>query len=224
MRLCAMGTFSMCIFRISNCRGQNYHHLLCSDWVCGRFNTLEESSTFHFFTKFEFLSQIDPNSFIILSYILLIISRSYAPFCKHIFIPNFLSGLKVGAMPITPDNVHLVKSGYKARTEKELPVLMRWFPHDAVDVPDAKFLDLILYSYEQVVKENAAMGNTMTTDKFDWGLISIKGQLEDYETPMTPITVMRNALGKEEGSSGVPLERAKYMEAVEYWEKHAAVV
>ena len=29
-----------------------------------------------------------------------------------------------------------------------------------------------------------------------WGIISVKGQLCDYELPMQPITVMRNALGR----------------------------
>lgn len=40
---------------------------------------------------------------------------------------------------------------------------------------------------------------------------------------MDPITMMRNALGKAEGGSGVPLDRAKYMESVKYWEKRAMV-
>ena len=40
---------------------------------------------------------------------------------------------------------------------------------------------------------------------------------------MTPITMMRNALGKEEGGSGVPLDKAKYMESVAYWQNHAIV-
>lgn len=35
--------------------------------------------------------------------------------------------------------------------------------------------------------------------------------------------MMRNALGKAEGGSGVPLDRAKYMESVKYWEKRAMV-
>jgi hypothetical protein len=34
----------------------------------------------------------------------------------------------------------------------------------------------------------------------------------------------RNALGREEGGSGVPLDKAKYNEAVEYWEKNASLV
>ena len=61
-------------------------------------------------------------------------------------------------------------------------------------------------------------------EEYDWAIISIKGQLEPFETPMSPITAMRNALGKEEGGSGVPLDRAKYLAAVSYWEKHAALV
>ena len=40
---------------------------------------------------------------------------------------------------------------------------------------------------------------------------------------MTPMTAMRNALGKEEGGSGVPLNRAEYLAAVEYWQSHATI-
>ena len=56
-----------------------------------------------------------------------------------------------------------------------------------------------------------------------WGIISIKAQDEDYETPMQPITIMRNALGREEGGSGVPLDRAKYEQSTAYWERHAQI-
>ena len=45
----------------------------------------------------------------------------------------------------------------------------------------------------------------------------------DSEIPMNPITMMRNALGKEEGGSGVPLDREKYLKSVEFWRKHALV-
>lgn len=40
---------------------------------------------------------------------------------------------------------------------------------------------------------------------------------------MTPITAMRNALGKEEGGSGVKLDRDEYMKAYEYWNTHATI-
>ena len=49
-------------------------------------------------------------------------------------------------------------------------------------------------------------------------------QDEGFETPMQPITMMRNALGREEGGSGVPLQRVAYAASVEYWQQHAAVV
>jgi len=55
------------------------------------------------------------------------------------------------------------------------------------------------------------------------GIVSIKAQDVDYELPMQPITVMRNALGKDQGGSGVPLDREKYMEAFNYWNDHAVV-
>ena len=44
-----------------------------------------------------------------------------------------------------------------------------------------------------------------------------------YEQPMTPITMMRNALGKSEGGSGVPLDRAQYDASVKFWREHVQV-
>ena len=34
---------------------------------------------------------------------------------------------------------------------------------------------------------------------------------------------MRNSLGKNEGGSGVDLDRAAYEESVAYWQTHAAI-
>jgi hypothetical protein len=41
---------------------------------------------------------------------------------------------------------------------------------------------------------------------------------------MTPITMMRNALGREEGGSGVPIDREKYDASVKYHSSHAPLV
>lgn len=150
------------------------------------------------------------------------LKSGYAPFCKHIFIPNFCNS-HASTLEISKENEHLLKSGYLARTEKELPVLSRWFPHDKVEMPVAKFLDLILYSREQIIKENLQMGTT-TLDEEPWGIVSIKGQMDDFETPMSPITMMRNALGMDQGGSGVQLDRTKYDESVLYWKTHAIVM
>jgi len=58
----------------------------------------------------------------------------YAPFCKHLFIPNFTPA-RGSCLEITSENEHLLRSGYEARTEQELPVLVRWFPADSVQEP-----------------------------------------------------------------------------------------
>ena len=44
------------------------------------------------------------------------------------------------------------------------------------------------------------MGDTTPVPPEPWGVISIKAQDEPEETPMQPITAMRNALGREEGT------------------------
>eukprot|EP00804_Cyclotella_cryptica_P002112 CCRYP_006531-RA/>CCRYP_006531-RA protein AED:0.02 eAED:0.02 QI:274/1/1/1/1/1/2/1552/298 len=158
----------------------------------------------------------------------------YAPFCKHIFLHNDFTDARVNVLPITKDNEHCLRSKYEARNEKELPVLTRYFSrelleknagNDSKDIfPVAKYLDLILYSREQINKENEAMGKSNDGESTaPWGIVSIKAQDIDRELPMTPITAMRNALGKEEGGSGVPIDREKYMEAYHYWKDHATV-
>src|SRR5688572_19677487 len=53
----------------------------------------------------------------------------YAPFCKHLFVPNW-TGCPVAVLKITPDNEHLLRSGYQSRRPEELPVLARWFPRE----------------------------------------------------------------------------------------------
>ena len=145
----------------------------------------------------------------------------YAPFCKHLFVPNF-AGVRLAYLEVTPDNEHLLRSGYDARTEQELAVLTRWFPVGDPP-PVSKFMDIILYSREQIDKETEAMGKDKEASTAPWGIISVKSQDVDYELPMQPITMMRNALGKAEGGSGVPLERGKYQESVAFWSKHAPI-
>eukprot|EP00241_Pyramimonas_parkeae_P011378 CAMPEP_0114236552 /NCGR_PEP_ID=MMETSP0058-20121206/6903_1 /TAXON_ID=36894 /ORGANISM="Pyramimonas parkeae, CCMP726" /LENGTH=218 /DNA_ID=CAMNT_0001348505 /DNA_START=165 /DNA_END=821 /DNA_ORIENTATION=+ len=151
----------------------------------------------------------------------------YAPFCKHVFVPNFVDA-RLSTLLITKENEHLLKSGYSSRTPSELPVLTRWFPMEAVgEPPKSKMLDVILYSREQLIKERDAMDSKAEKGELPdapWGIISIKSQDEDFELPMQPITMMRNALGREEGGSGVSLDRAKYDASVAFWKEHAPIV
>lgn len=156
-----------------------------------------------------------------------ILKDGYAPFCKHFFVRNDFTDAKVNVLPIAPQNEHLLRTKYEARNDKELPVLTRFFPKGLLEdesLPTATFLDLILYSREQINKENEAQGSTPNPETAPWGIVSIKAQDVDFELPMTPITAMRNALGKEEGGSGVPLDRKQYLEAVNYWKDHAVVM
>lgn len=150
--------------------------------------------------------------------------NGYAEFCKHIFVPNFVSGLKTGYAPITKDNENAIKTAYEARNDRELPVLIRYLDRSTQHPPpEATYLDVILYSREQLILEAKATNQPPPASDRPWGIISIKGQLVDYELPMDPITVMRNALGKEEGGSGVALSRDKYMESVKFWKDHVAI-
>ena len=146
--------------------------------------------------------------------------KGYAPFCKLVFMKNWIDSVKAGTVPITCDNQHLIKTEYLARTEKEIPVLTRWIKTD--NVPKAEYLVLVLYSREQIEKE---LKDQDKEDKFeaDWGVVAVLGQVSDEEEPMSPITMMRNALGTAEGGSGHPLNREAYMESVKFWRSHAVV-
>ena len=151
-----------------------------------------------------------------------VLARGYAPFCKHLFVENFLPDCTVPVAEITDDNRHLLRTGYGARTPQELPVLSRWFPKGSVPEEPAKYLDLILYSREQLDKEAQAMGQEASKQTAPWGIISVKAQAECYETPMQPITIMRNALISE-GGSGVDIDRETYLKSVQYWKERAVI-
>lgn len=60
-----------------------------------------------------------------------VLADGYAPFCKHVFVPNEW-GCTVGALEILENNRHLLLSGYTRRRPEELPVLTRWFPKESV--------------------------------------------------------------------------------------------
>ncbi|MCB1559953.1 MAG: DUF3228 family protein [Xanthomonadales bacterium] len=135
----------------------------------------------------------------------------YAPFCKLHVHRNWTSTRCI-AVPITDDNRHKLRSAYEARTRAELPVLVRWF--EGVEPPVADYLLVILYSREQLAKE----GTDIDTE---WGVVGCLYTVEPAEVPMAPITMMRNALGVDEGGSGVPLNADAYRRSVEFWNVHA---
>ncbi len=144
----------------------------------------------------------------------------YAPFCKHLFIEN-PSPTRCSFAAVTETNRSLLRSGYMARREGELPVLERWF--EGLDAPRALWLDLILYSHEQLLEEAKSGLDEDAVPDCDWGLVSVIATLEPVEPPMPPITQMRNALGIAEGGSGQRIDRAAYARAVDFWDRHASI-
>ena len=150
----------------------------------------------------------------------------YADFCKHLIVENFTEA-PVYYAEITEENKPRLVSEYVARTDYELPVLKRFFRKEEVKAQKAQYLDVILYSREQINLEEKAIDPKQVdqeAEDYDWGIISIKPQDEEGEITMDPITMMRNALGPAEGGSGVPLDRQKYLESVAFWSKHAVII
>ena len=146
--------------------------------------------------------------------------EGYAPFCTHLFLKNS-TPTRCGYAPITDDNRHLLQSGYRSRREGELPVLERWF--EGLEAPPASYLDVILYSQAQLIKEAAEFSEEQPVPECTWGIVSIIGTLSPVEPPMPPITQLRNALGASEGGSGAAIDRAKYLAAADFWDSHSAV-
>jgi len=135
----------------------------------------------------------------------------YAPFCRLHVHRNWTS-TRCLTVPVTDGNRHALRSAYEARSREELPVLVRWF--EGIEPPVAAYLVAILYSRGQMAKEG-------TPIDADWGVVGCLYTAEPEEIPMAPITMMRNALGVEEGGSGVPIDRDAYRRAVAFWEHNA---
>lgn len=135
----------------------------------------------------------------------------YAPFCKLHVHRNWTS-TRCLTVPVTDANRHLLRSGYEARNPAELPVLVRWF--EGVEAPVARYLVPILYSRQQLDKEG-------TPIDADWGIVGCLYTMEPQEIPMAPITMLRNALGVDEGGSGVALDRDAYRRSVAFWNTNA---
>ncbi len=103
---------------------------------------------------------------------------------------------------------------YEARNDKELAVLVDWVT--GIKPSKAEWIHLILYSREQMAKEGDEV-------EADWAIVSINGAATKEVEPMRPITSMRNALGVEEGGSGVPMDRKAYQESVDFWSKYIMI-
>ena len=147
----------------------------------------------------------------------------YADFCKILAISNrkedgsiLFDSLKC----LTVNKKDALEKGavlhtsYEARNENELPVLVEWI--SGIETPAAEFIHLILYSREQMEKEDDPV-------EADWAIVSIGTASTVEVEPMRPITAMRNALGVEEGGSGVAIDREAYLKSASYWNENAMI-
>lgn len=67
----------------------------------------------------------------------------------------------------------MIESCYEARKENELAVLIQYIDRKNLPPPQATCLDIILYSREQIIKENEAMGSKVRRSIFYSKLPSI---------------------------------------------------
>lgn len=156
--------------------------------------------------------------------------KGYMPFCKLLFIKNSTE-VKTGTVPITMANERFLQSDYRSRRPDEKKVLTRFLNIPSClrhEIPVAKYLMVILYSKEQIDSENIKFWKENGGDKpvpfyGDYGIVSINAQMVNFEEPMNPITMMRNALGEEEGGSGAPMNSDAYDKSVEFWSRNAIV-
>lgn len=147
----------------------------------------------------------------------------YADFCRILCLKNTTENGEfifdeLSLLTVDKDwaieNGAVLKTAYEARNENEIPVLVEWV--EGIEAPVAPFVHLILYSREQLEKENESL-------TADWGIVSIQTAATAMVEPMRPITAMRNALGIEEGGSGVAIDKKAYLESAEYWSKYAII-
>jgi hypothetical protein len=140
-------------------------------------------------------------------------------FVRTLRIPNE-SQTRAGIAEVTNGNRHLLVTGYKARTPNELPVLGRWF--EGLEAPVAKYLNIIMYSREQLALEAEKTGSGDTIEE-PWGIVAINAEVSSDGAPIPPTTMLRNALGMEYGGNGQSLDSDEYLRSVAFWSQHATV-
>lgn len=67
------------------------------------------------------------------------------------------------------------------RKENELAVLIQYIDRNKLEPPAATFLDIILYSREQIRLENLATGDATADTDAPWGIISVKVRNAIYD-------------------------------------------
>ena len=147
-------------------------------------------------------------------------------FCKYLVIKNDFD-VKCAVREITLDIYPYIRTDYVQRTPDELAILSRFAQlPPGFKSQKANYIVLVLYSKRQLEKEFKPKEEGQEfyfDDSVEWGIVSIMGTVLPYPDPLVPITIMRNALGVEEGGNGETLNKKIYNESVEFWSKHILV-
>jgi hypothetical protein len=147
-------------------------------------------------------------------------------FCKYLVIKNDFD-VKCAVREITLDIYPYIRTDYVQRTPEELAVLSRFAQlPPGFKSQKANYIVLVLYSKRQLEKEFKPKEEGQEfyfDDSVEWGIVSIMGTMEPKPDPLVPITIMRNALGIEEGGNGETLNRKVYNESVDFWTKYILV-
>lgn len=147
-------------------------------------------------------------------------------FCKYLAIPNTF-GVKCATREITLDIYPYIRTDYVQRTPDELPVLTRFAQlPPGFKQQQSEHIVLVLYSRAQLESEFKPKDDGQEfyfDDSVEWGIVSIMGTMEPRPDPLVPITIMRNALGVEEGGNGERISRASYSDSVEFWSRYILV-
>jgi len=147
-------------------------------------------------------------------------------FCKYLVIKNDFD-VKCAVREITLDIYPYIRTDYVQRTPDELAILSRFAQlPPGFKSQKANYIVLVLYSKRQLEKEFKPKEEGQEfyfDDSVEWGIVSIMGTMEPKPDPLVPITIMRNALGIEEGGNGETLNKDSYNESVEFWSKYILV-
>jgi len=149
----------------------------------------------------------------------------YTSFCKILTIQLTDSmiehphALRNDRVKISDENTSQLVFGYESRVPGELRMPTRSFPCPRYERERAKFLQVILYSDEQLAKEDKDNPNRVFEPNL-WSVVLYRGQNTDKKLPMEDSIMLRNALGIDEGGSGVPIDHQDWEECISHWEEY----
>ena len=148
-----------------------------------------------------------------------------APFSKIITIPLTDSmmehplAIRTDRVKISDENASQLVFGYESRAPGELRMPTRSIPCLGDMRERARFLQVILYSDEQLAKEDTEKPNREFEHNL-WSVVLYRGQNTDKKLPMEDSTMLRNALEIDEGGSAVPIDPKAWEECISHWEEY----